>query len=130
MTNKPGKSGIPRLIAATRYSLQGLQAAWQHEEAFRIETCLAVIFIPLSFVISNNLNHQLILTLSCVLVLFAELINSAIEAIVDRIGPEQHPLSGRAKDIGSAGVMLCLLFFLLVWSLSGWHYISGQGISG
>lgn len=120
--NKPGLSGLPRLTAATGYSLKGFKAAWQLEEAFRMEVLLTAIFIPLSFVVGQSISHQLVLLMSCVLILLAELVNSAIEAIVDRIGIEQHPLSGQAKDIGSAGVFLTLIFFGISWALSLWQY--------
>jgi diacylglycerol kinase (ATP) len=123
--NKPGKTGIARLIAATGYSVKGLKAAWHYEEAFRFEIYLAIIFVPLSFVIAETLSHQLILITSCAMVLFAELVNSAIEAIVDRISLDQHELSGQAKDIGSAGVFVAMSLFLLAWGLSGWHYFFG-----
>lgn len=121
---KTTHSGIPRLIAATRYSLQGLAAAWKHEEAFRIEVYLAAVFIPLSFVIGQDLNQQLLLLISCALVLMAELVNSAIEAIVDRISLDHHTLSGRSKDIGSAVVFIALVLFVVVWALSAWQYLS------
>jgi diacylglycerol kinase (ATP) len=120
--NKPGLTGLPRLIAATNYSIKGFKAAWQSEEAFRTETCLVIVFAPLSFIIGQTLSHQFILLFSCVLVIFAELINTAIEYIVDRISTDMHTLSGQAKDIGSACVMLSLILFVLIWSISFWHY--------
>lgn len=119
--NKPGKTGIARLIAATGYSMQGLKAAWKYEEAFRLEVCAAVICIPASFWVGTSLALQLLLITSCVLVLLAELFNSAIEAAIDRMGSEKHPLSGQAKDIGSAGVFLTMTLFLVIWGLSLWH---------
>lgn len=125
LQNKPDKSGIPRLIAATGYSMKGLKAAWQYEEAFRLEVCLAAIFVPLSFIVGETLTHQLILVISCALVLLAELVNSAIEAVVDRVSAEIHPLSGQAKDIGSAAVFLTMSLFLGVWGLSVWAYLLG-----
>nr|WP_101760347.1 diacylglycerol kinase [Oceanicoccus sp. KOV_DT_Chl] len=125
--NKPGKTGIARIIAAGGYSAKGLKAAWLHEEAFRVETCLAVVFVPLSFVIADTLAHQLLLIGSCFLVLITELINSAIEAIVDRVSTELHPLSGQAKDIGSSVVFLAMALFLICWCLSCWDYLQGGG---
>jgi diacylglycerol kinase (ATP) len=122
--NKPGKTGIARLIAATDYSIRGLKSTWQQEEGFRIEVCLAMFFIPLSFLIGQDLSHQLVLVFSCGLVLLAEIINSSIESIVDRVGTEHHPLSGQAKDMGSAAVFLTLIIFLLTWGLSLWHYVA------
>lgn len=121
--NKPAKTGIPRLVDATRYSWLGIKAAWRDEEAFRLEIWLSLGFIPLAFWLGDSLLHQLLLLTSCALVLIAELINSAIEAVVDRIGTEHHPLSGKAKDMGSAIVFVALLLFVLIWSLSAWHYI-------
>lgn len=119
--NKPGKTGLARLVAATGYSFQGLRATWKHEEAFRLEASAAVVFVPASFWVGTDLTHQLLLVLTCVLVLLAELFNSAIEAIVDRVSHEKHPLSGLAKDIGSAGVFLAMMFFLLAWGASLWQ---------
>ena len=122
MMTKPGKTGLSRLIAAAGYSMRGLKAAWQHEEAFRLEATLALLFVPLSFVIADQLTHQLVLLSCCFLVIVIELINSAIEAVVDRISSEIHPLSGQAKDIGSAAVFVTMILFLVVWGLSFWHY--------
>ncbi len=112
---KPGKTGIPRILDATKYSWQGLKGAWLSEAAFRQELALAVILIPLAFVLGGTTGEIAIMLLTLGVVLMAELANSAIEAVVDRIGPEQHPLSGRAKDIGSALVFIALLFTGIVW---------------
>lgn len=119
---KPRKHGIARIIAATRYSIQGFRAAWLNEEAFRQELVLAAIFIPAAFWLGENLTHKLLLIMSCALVVLAELLNSAIEAVVDRISDEQHELSGRAKDIGSAAVFVTLVLFIVTWgsSLLSW----------
>lgn len=122
--NKPGKKGIARLIAATGYSIKGLRAVWKHEEAFRLEASAALVCIPASFWVGKDLTHQLLLVTSCVLILLAELFNSAIEATVDRVSHERHPLSGLAKDIGSAGVFLTMLLFLTVWGTSLWQKLS------
>lgn len=122
MMNKPGKTGLARLVAATGYSIKGFKAAWHYEEAFRLELILAVIFFPASFWIGESLPHQLILVTSCFLVVMAELVNSAIEAVVDRVGATPHPLSGQAKDIGSALVLCTLILFIILWGLSLWHY--------
>lgn len=115
---KPGKRGLARLIAATGYSMQGLRAAWQHEEAFRIEASLAVVAMPLAFWVGEGLTHQLLLVMVCGLVIITELLNSAIEAAIDRFGGEIHPLSGQAKDIGSAAVFCSLGLFAVTWGLS------------
>lgn len=119
--NKPGKTGLDRLIAATGYSVQGFRATWKHEEAFRLEVCAGLVFVPASFWVGDGLTHQLLLVMSCALVLLAELMNSAIEAIVDRVSHEKHPLSGLAKDIGSSCVFLTMTLFLIVWISSLWH---------
>ena len=119
---KPGRKGLARLVDATRYSWQGFKAAWLHEEAFRMEATLALAFVPLAFFIGQTPAHQIALVITCGLVILAEVINTAIESIVDRIGPEHDPLSGQAKDLGSAAVFVTLSLFLLVWLMSLWHY--------
>lgn len=124
MMTKPGKTGLARLLAATGYSMQGFRAAWKYEEAFRIEASLVGICIPLAFWIGRDLTHQLLLIITCGIVLLAELFNSAIEATVDRFGSDMHPLSGQAKDIGSAGVFTSLMLFLIVWAPSLWQHFS------
>ena len=97
---KTGNTGLTRIIKAAGYSKQGLQAAWVNEAAFRQEALLALIMIPAAFWVAEN-SIELILLISVVfLVLIVELLNSAVEAVVDRIGDEHHELSGRAKDIG------------------------------
>ncbi len=96
------------------------------EEAFRQETSLALLFVPLALLVGADLTHILLLWITCALVIFAELVNTAIESIVDRIGPERDPLSGLAKDLGSAVVFITLVLFLVVWIPSLWQY--GQGL--
>lgn len=122
MMTKPGKTGLPRLIAAAGYSWKGFRAAWKHEEAFRIEATLACVCIPLAFIIGQGLAHKIALLICCGLVIITELVNSAIEAAIDRFGSEMHPLSGQAKDIGSAAVLSSLILFALAWipSLYQW----------
>lgn len=118
MTPKPGgKQGIPRLIAATGYSLKGFRAAFRHEEAFRLEVMLCGIGVICALMFARNFVEGVILVIPLILMLVAELANSAIEAIVDRIGPEHHELSGRAKDIGSATVFLTFGFTIIVWGV-------------
>lgn len=114
---KPGKTGITRIIAATGYSWKGLQAAYKHEAAFRQELLLTAIGIPLAIWLAQSSLQLLLLILPLLLLLLVELANSAIEAIVDRFGGEIHELSGRAKDMGSAMVMLALLMLALSWIL-------------
>jgi len=117
MATDPGNTGIRRLVKASGYSLQGLSAAFRNETAFRQEATLTVILVPLALWLGQTGLEQAVLIAVWVLVLLFELVNSAIEAVVDRIGPEQHELSGRAKDIGSATVMLALLNAAVVWLL-------------
>ncbi len=112
--NKPGKRGLARLHAAMGYSCKGLLAAWRFEEAFRLEVTLAVICLPLAFWLAETHVELMVLLLSLFAVIMAELVNSAIEAVVDRTGSEIHELSGRAKDIGSAVVLVSIMQFLAV----------------
>lgn len=110
-----GKTGLRRLINATRYSAQGFKAAWKTEDAFRQESVLAVILIPVAVLLPVSLVYKLLLIGSVILVLIVEVLNSAIEAVVDRFGGEIHPLSGKAKDLGSAAVLLALTLALITW---------------
>ncbi|GLT20324.1 diacylglycerol kinase [Vibrio zhanjiangensis] len=107
--------GLKRIRNATRYSCQGLRAAFSCEPAFREEVLLSAIMIPTALVLNITQIERILLIATVVLVLVAELFNSAIEAVVDRIGQELHPLSGQAKDIGSAAVMLTMLLTAYVW---------------
>lgn len=112
-----GKRGLQRILNATRYSLSGIQAAYRHEDAFRQEALLAAILIPLALWLpASGIGHALMIG-SVILVLIVELINSAVEATVDRISLEHHELAKRAKDIGSAAVFFALLNVILVWIL-------------
>ena len=117
MATEPGNKGIGRLIRATGYSLQGLAAAFRHETAFRQEVALTVVLVPLALWRGHSGLEQALLIAVWMLVPLFELMNSAIEAVVDRIGPEQHELSGRAKDIGSAAVLVALVNAAVVWLL-------------
>ena len=112
---KPGNTGLTRIIKATGYSIQGLKAAYKYEAAIRQELALLFVSILLAFILDLSMLERIVMLGSVVLVLIVELINSAIEAVVDRIGIEQHELSGRAKDIGSAAVMVALMFATFVW---------------
>lgn len=114
MANQNAK-GFKRLINACLFSAAGFKATWTHEEAFRQEVLLFVVTTPLAFWVGENVIEQLLLIGSVVLVLLVELLNSAIEATVDRVGLERHELSGRAKDIGSAAVMLSLIWAGATW---------------
>jgi diacylglycerol kinase (ATP) len=114
---KPGKKGIERIIDATKYSLQGFRAAYIHEAAFRQELTCVVTGIPLAVFLSNDSIQFLLLVLPLLLLVLVELANSAIEAIVDRVGSERHELSGRAKDMGSAMVFMAILMVIVSWSI-------------
>ena len=113
---KPGRTGITRIFYASIYSWQGLKAAWIYEAAFRQELILGSGLAILSFFLPVSMLEQLFLLSCIVLVWLAELMNSAIEAVVDRIGSEQHVLSGRAKDIGSAAVGVTIIWLIIVWA--------------
>jgi diacylglycerol kinase (ATP) len=119
--SKPGNRGIKRLVAATAFSFKGFRAAWQQEEAFRQEMLLALVLFPAAFWLGQTTVETLLLLLSCIMVIFAELSNTAIESIVDRIGAEHHPLSGQAKDLGSALVFVSNMTVLLVWGMIAWQ---------
>lgn len=108
--------GFLRFIEAAKYSSQGLKAAYKHEEAFRQEVWLAIILFPLAFVFADSGVELALLIGSLILVLIVELLNSAVETVVDRIGTEIHELSGRAKDIGSAAVSFSLFNVAIVWA--------------
>jgi len=112
-----GVRGIPRLVNALRYSMEGLAAAVRHEEAFRIELFLAVVLISASFFFAVSGIARALMIASLLLVLIVELLNSAVEVIVDRISMDPHPLAKRAKDIGSAAVLLSLINAAAVWAL-------------
>ncbi len=113
--SKPGNTGIKRIFRATGFSIQGLAAAWKHEAAFRQEVVLLIILVPVAFWLGETVLLQALLIGVCLLVLIVELFNSAIEAAIDRHGDEHHELSGRAKDVGSAAVMISLAIVLLTW---------------
>lgn len=112
---KPGNGGIKRIIKATGYSIQGLRAAFKHEAAIRQEIVLLLISLILAIMFDVSVIERILMIGVVVLVLIVELVNSAIEAVVDRIGVEHHELSGRAKDIGSAAVMVALVFATFTW---------------
>jgi diacylglycerol kinase (ATP) len=115
MANQNAK-GFKRLINACYFSVAGFKATWQHEEAFRQETALFLLTTPLALWLGESNVEKVLLIGSVVLVLLVELLNSAVEAVVDRVGFEHHELSGRAKDIGSAAVMLSLIWAGVTWA--------------
>jgi diacylglycerol kinase (ATP) len=114
---KEKETGLGRLWKATGYSMAGLKAAWRQEEAFRQEAVTLVMLVPLGLWLGDTPVERVLLVCSCLAVLVTELINSALEAVVDRIGPERHPLSGAAKDLGSAAVFVALVAVAVVWGL-------------
>lgn len=111
------KADFQRVIRAAGYSMKGLKAAYINEPAFRQETWLAIILLPLAFILGDGNIEKILLAGSVLLVLVAELLNSAVEAVVDRVGSEYHELSGRAKDIGSAAVFMAMMIFAITWLL-------------
>ncbi len=113
--NKPNGSGLGRIIKATDCSRKGFVAVWTHEAAFRQETVLALLMLPLSFWLAQSTTHWAMLVAALLLVLIVELLNSAIETLTDRVSLERHELSGRAKDIASAAVTLSLTVVVVVW---------------
>lgn len=123
---KPGATGLTRIINATGYSMKGLKSAWINEAAFRQELVLVLLLMPLACWLGDSLNQVLLLIVISWLVVIVEVLNSAIEAVVDRVGSEHHELSGRAKDLGSAAVFIALALNALVWgaligrNLLGW----------
>ena len=121
---KPGRTGISRVFHAAKYSWQGLKATFKHEAAFRQELALAVILIPLAVWLTRDPVELSLLIGSVFLVLIVELLNSAVEAVVDRFGGEMHKLSGRAKDIGSAAVLLSLINSIIIWGLFLYKYLA------
>jgi diacylglycerol kinase (ATP) len=112
-----GKTGVQRVINATRYSLEGLAAAARHEDAFRQELILAAVLVPLGLWAGRDGVERALLVGSVLMVLVVELLNSAIEATVDRVSLEDHLLAKRAKDLGSAAVMVSLATVGAVWLL-------------
>ena len=111
------KKGLARIWAATIYSADGLRACFRSEEAFRLELILSLIFGPLAFILGETAIEIAILLLAIALVLLVELLNSAIEAVVDRVGMDYHELSKKAKDIASGAVFISLMTFLLIWAV-------------
>jgi diacylglycerol kinase (ATP) len=112
-----GKTGLKRVWNALFYSMAGFRAAFRHEDAFRQEVILAAILIPAAFLLKGEAVARALMIGSVLLVLLAELVNSAIEATVDRISLENHQLAKRAKDIGSAAVFVALVNVVVIWGL-------------
>jgi diacylglycerol kinase (ATP) len=109
--------GVTRLLRACGYSFRGLRGAWREEAAFRQELLLALVAIPLALWLGRTGIERALLVAPVFLILIVELVNSAIEATVDRFGPERHRLAGLAKDIGSAAVFMSFVLWGVVWAL-------------
>ncbi len=115
--NKPNKTGLTRLFRAAVCSRQGFRYIWKSEEAFRQEVLLCVLLIPAGWILGESGVEQALLIGSILLVPLVEVLNTAVECIVDRIGPEFHELSGNAKDLGSSAVLLSICITIVVWVL-------------
>jgi len=113
-----GKTGLTRVWNALFYSIDGLSAAYRHEDAFRQEILLAAILIPITFFLPVSTAMQCMMIVSVVAVLIVELLNSGIEAVTDRVSLEDHALAKRAKDLGSAAVLLSIANVMIVWALA------------
>ena len=124
MINK--NKGFNRLIKAFGYSINGIKQAWLNEAAFRQETVLCICLLPISFFIAKDIVDYILLIGTIVLVLIAELFNSAIESLTDRVGLDKHELSGRAKDMASAPAFITLIFLAFVWLSLAWDNIFSQ----
>ena len=113
---KTGVTGIKRIINAAGYSWKGIRSAYKHEAAFRQELWLAAVLVPAGIFLGDTLLDKAMLVSSVLFVLVVELLNAAIESIVDRISDEHHELAGRAKDMGSAAVLFALVITAIVWA--------------
>lgn len=122
---KPRYTGLERIFHATIFSASGLSATWRNEAAFRQECVLAAILTPTAFWLGRTAVERSLLIGTVWLVLIVELLNTAVESVVDRVSTDRHELSGQAKDQGSAGVFVSLMLTLLVWSLIAWDRFVG-----
>lgn len=114
---KPGYTGLLRVVKAAGFSVRGFRSAWRFESAFRQECTIALILVPCAFLLAETLTQAALLIATTALVLVAELLNSAVEAAVDRIGREHHELAAQAKDMGSAAVFVSLAIVIVTWAL-------------
>ena len=115
-----GKQGLTRLINALGYSRDGLAAAWKNEAAFREEVLLAIVAIPLAIVLGHTGVDRALMIGAILLILIVEILNSGLEAVVDKASPEKHELAKRAKDMGSAAVLLSLVNAVVIWLCVLW----------
>jgi diacylglycerol kinase (ATP) len=106
-----------RLVNATRYSINGLGTGWRSQAPLRYETYVLMIALPAAWFLGNGPVERALMIGTCLLVVVVELVNSAVEAVVDRIGPERHELSGRAKDLASAAVFISIILAVTVWAI-------------
>ena len=116
-----GNTGFRRIVKATFYSLAGLRWAWRSEAAFRQECVAVVILIPVAAWLGRTAVERALLVSTCLSVLIVELLNTAVESVVDRVGTDHNELSGRAKDLGSAAVFASIAVATLVWALIAWE---------
>lgn len=123
---KTGVTGLQRIINAFGYSMKGLRAAFKHESAFRQETALLIVLLPIAILLGQNIVDYSILIGSLFLVIIVELLNSAVEAVVDRVGDEHNKLAGRAKDMGSAAVFISLVNVIVIWSMYCYQFFMHQ----
>jgi len=123
---KRRSTGLTRIWHAAGYSLRGFRAAWRNEAAFRQEAVLAALLTPCAFWLGDTKTEVALLLATLAVVLITELLNSAIESIVDRASPEHHELAGRAKDMGSAAVFVALSLVVVVWGLMLWRRLGGS----
>lgn len=117
---KANKRGLSRLLAAAGFSVAGFSAAWRNEEAFRQEIALGLLLVPLALWLGETMSQRVLLLGTWLLVIIVELLNSAIEAAIDRIGDDLHELSAQAKDMGSAAVLTSLILLVLTWAAVAW----------
>lgn len=118
---KPGAFDLSRIVRAAGFSLAGFKAAWREEAAFRQEAIIACLLLPFAWWLGQTWHATALLVACVLLVLVTELLNSAIEAVVDRVSLDRHPLAGRAKDMGSAAVMVSIINCVVVWGLALWQ---------
>ena len=117
------RGGLSRLVSATRYSIAGLRAAWRVEASFRQEVAVCAVLVPVALWLPVGALTRLALIGVLVLLLIVELLNSALEAVVDRVGFETNELSKQAKDLGSAAVLLCILLAATTWATVLWPFV-------
>jgi len=121
---KRSTTGIQRIVDATGFSIKGLRACWENEAAFRQNLMLALVLLIASFFLARSVEQWLLLVFPLFIIIIVELLNSAIENAIDRIGHEIHELSGRAKDMASAAVLVCHFLIATIWISIAWNNLS------